>query len=117
MEHPEDQTKMRVFVRFPNQRAEIVGRMVAAPDLQAICQDYEDCARALEHWSKAADAPSERVAEYTRLLDELEDENGLATVWRRNKTFLQETMKIASHHEAPKGKTRVRNMSTSSRIL
>ena len=74
MEQPENQTNMKVFDRFPDQRAEIVCRMVAASDFRAMCQDYEDCARALEHWSKAADAPSERVAEYTRLLDELEDE-------------------------------------------
>ena len=74
MDQLKNQTNMKVFERFPDQRAEIVLRLVAAPDFQAICQDYEDCARALEHWSQAVEAPSDRVAEYTRLLDELEDE-------------------------------------------
>ena len=49
MDQPENQTNMKVFERFPDQRAEIVCRMVAAPDFRAICQDHEDCARALEH--------------------------------------------------------------------
>ena len=71
---PTNRANMKVFERFPDQRAEIVHRLVVAPDFRSLCQDYEDCAQALEHWSQAAEAPSERVHEYTQLLEKLEHE-------------------------------------------
>ena len=71
---PANQANMKVFERFPDQRTEIVRRSVVAPDFRSLCQEYEDCARALKHWSQAAEAPSERVLEYTQLLEELEHE-------------------------------------------
>jgi hypothetical protein len=44
------------------------------PEFRSVCDDYDEVQRALEHW-QAADPPlPERVAEYRRLLEELEAE-------------------------------------------
>lgn len=72
--NPTNPANMKVFEQFPEHRAEIVRRLAEVPDFLSLCQDYEDCDKALEHWSQAAEAPSERVLEYSRLLEELANE-------------------------------------------
>ena len=71
---PTTQHNMKVLERFPDQRAEVVHRLVVDPDFRSLCQDYEDCAQALVRWSQVAETTPDRVTEYTQLLEELEQE-------------------------------------------
>jgi hypothetical protein len=58
--------------RFP-QHASTIRRLHARdPDFRSICDDYGEAQRALKHW--AGEAAPERVAEYRRILVELETE-------------------------------------------
>jgi len=65
---------MKVLERFADCRAEVVHRMAVDLDFRSLCQDYEDCARALTRWSQAAETSPDRVAEYAEILSELEQE-------------------------------------------
>ena len=49
-------------------------RLAADPEFRSLCQDYEQCALALERWRQVSEASPDRVAEYTQLLEELGDE-------------------------------------------
>jgi hypothetical protein len=71
---PTNQSKLKVLERFPDHRAEIVRRLVVGSEFRSLCQEYEDCAQALAHWSQAAEESPGRVTEYTQLLEELEQE-------------------------------------------
>jgi hypothetical protein len=60
--------------RFP-ERASAIRRLGARdPNFRAICGDYADVQRALEHWEAASPAVPERVSEYRQSLNELEAE-------------------------------------------
>jgi hypothetical protein len=60
--------------RFPRHEFAIRRLYVLDPEFCAVCDDYGAVQRALEHW-QAADVPAPgRVAEYRRMLEELEAE-------------------------------------------
>jgi hypothetical protein len=60
--------------RFPGHEFTIRRLYGRDPGFRAVCDDYGEVRRALEHW-QAADRPvPERVAEYRRMLGELEAE-------------------------------------------
>jgi hypothetical protein len=48
-------------------------RYVRDPEFRAVCDDYGEVQRALEHWQATGSVPG-RVAEYHRMLEELEAE-------------------------------------------
>ena len=60
--------------RFPRQEFAIRRLYVRDPEFRAVCDDYGEVQRALEHW-QATDQPAPgRVTEYRRMLEELEAE-------------------------------------------
>jgi hypothetical protein len=60
--------------RFP-QHASIIRRLQTRdPTFRSICDDYGEARRALQHWQAAGEAAPERVADYRRILAELEVE-------------------------------------------
>ena len=44
------------------------------PEFRAVCGDCSEVQRALEYWQGSDEAAPERVAEYRRMLEELEAE-------------------------------------------
>lgn len=60
--------------RFPRQELPIRRLCVRDPEFRAVCDDYAEVRRALEHWQAAAQPVPARVAEYRRMLEELEAE-------------------------------------------
>ena len=64
----------RSFVRqcFPEIGALIERAYRNSPSFRDLCQDYRNCAVALDRWIQlAGDEPAQRVEEYTELLAEL----------------------------------------------
>jgi hypothetical protein len=59
--------------RFPRHEFAIRRRYVRDPEFRAVCDDYYEVQRALEHWQATESVP-ERAAEYRRMLEELEAE-------------------------------------------
>jgi hypothetical protein len=60
--------------RFPRHEFAIRRLYVRDPEFRSVCDDYGEVQRALEHW-QAADPPVRgRVAQYRRMLEELEAE-------------------------------------------
>ena len=61
--------------RFPNKKHGIDLLMTEDPEFLALCEDYDACVNALQHWaqSKAPEA-EHRVIEYHTLIKELEEE-------------------------------------------
>jgi hypothetical protein len=60
--------------RFPRHELAIRRLYVRDPEFRAVCDDYAEVQRALEHWQAADRAAPGRVAEYRRMLEELEAE-------------------------------------------
>jgi hypothetical protein len=60
--------------RFPRHEFAIRRLFVRDPEFRSVCDDYGEVQRALEHWQAAARPVPERVAEYRRMLAELEAE-------------------------------------------
>jgi uncharacterized protein YdcH (DUF465 family) len=60
--------------RFPDHARSI--RQLQAEDatFRAICEDYGEALRALEHWRTADQSARNRAEEYRRFVQELEDE-------------------------------------------
>ncbi|MDJ0987856.1 MAG: hypothetical protein QNJ26_20100 [Desulfobacterales bacterium] len=64
-----------VMERFPDRKDDLRQRYRTSESFQSLCQSYQKCNKALEHWSqsKHAEAPS-RQREYSQLITELEQE-------------------------------------------
>lgn len=60
--------------RFPSREFAIRQLYVRDPEFRAVCDDYGEVQRALEHWQAADQAAPERVGEYRQMLEELEAE-------------------------------------------
>ena len=60
--------------RFPRHEFAIRRLYVRDPEFRSICDDYREVQHALAHWQAADQAEPERVAEYRRMLEELEAE-------------------------------------------
>ena len=58
--------------RFPRHELAIRRLYVRDPEFRAVCDDYGEVRRALEHWQATDQAG--RAAEYRRMLEELEAE-------------------------------------------
>ena len=64
-----------LFKRFPERRETIKAHFKNNESFRTLCEDYRQCAEALQHWDHSLDedAPA-RIHEYCALLRELEDE-------------------------------------------
>jgi hypothetical protein len=60
--------------RFPRHELAIRRLYVRDPEFRAVCDDYGEVQRALEHWRATDRTVVGRVAEYRRMLEELEAE-------------------------------------------
>jgi hypothetical protein len=60
--------------RFPRHELAIRRLYVRDPEFRAVCDDYGEVQRALAHWQANDHAVPGRVAEYRRMLEELETE-------------------------------------------
>jgi outer membrane protein assembly factor BamD (BamD/ComL family) len=60
--------------RLPRHEFAIRRLYVRDPEFRAVCDDYGEVHRALKHWQAADQAVPGRVAEYRRMLKELEAE-------------------------------------------
>jgi outer membrane protein assembly factor BamD (BamD/ComL family) len=60
--------------RLPRHEFAIRRLYVRDPEFRAVCDDYGEVQHALEHWQAAEQAEPGRVAEYRRMLEELEAE-------------------------------------------
>ena len=61
--------------RFPDENHTIDLLMAKDPEFVAICEDYDDCIKALRHWEQSQEPEDEaRVNEYHSLIQELEEE-------------------------------------------
>ena len=63
-----------LVTRFPRHELAIRRLYVRDPEFRAVCDDYGEVQRALEHWQATDQAAPRRVAEYRRMLEELEAE-------------------------------------------
>jgi hypothetical protein len=61
--------------RFASRSTQLEREVLKNPDFRSLCEDYGEAVEALERWSKSNHSPSpQRVLEYQRLVDELEQE-------------------------------------------
>ncbi len=60
--------------RFPGHALAIRRLYIQDPEFRVVCGDCSEVQRALEYWQTTDDAAPERVAEYRRMLEELEAE-------------------------------------------
>lgn len=60
--------------RFPRHEFTLQRLYVRDSEFRAVCDDYGEVRRALEHWQATDRAVPGRVAEYRRMLEELEAE-------------------------------------------
>ena len=68
-------TLFYVVKRFPGHKDTILKFFRENQDFQAICDDYRQCAQALNRWSQSAsEKASARRGEYADLLEELDRE-------------------------------------------
>ncbi len=63
-----------ILQQLPDLRTQIVDRLVTDVDFRSMCQDYDECAGALNRFREQAETLPERVTEYEQLLAELEDD-------------------------------------------
>ena len=67
-------TQWRILEQLPDLRTKIIDRLVTDIEFRSMCQDYDECAVALDRFREQAESVPERVAEYEQLLTELEDD-------------------------------------------
>ena len=67
-------SQWRMLQQLPDLRTQVVDRLVTDLDFRSMCQDYDDCAVALNRFREQAGTLPERVSEYEQLLAELEDD-------------------------------------------
>ena len=61
--------------RFAGRGLRLEQEILKNPDFRSLCEDYGEAVDALAHWSKSVHPQSaQRVAEYERLVGELEQE-------------------------------------------
>jgi hypothetical protein len=60
--------------RFPDHTRSIRWLEAEDANFRAICEDYDDALRALEHWQAADQASRGTAEEYRRLVTDLEEE-------------------------------------------
>ena len=64
----------RLLDRYPEHELAIRRLFRREPEFCAVCDDYDAVCRALEHWQTRDEPVPERIAEYRRMLVELEAE-------------------------------------------
>lgn len=60
--------------RLPRHEFAIRRLYVRDPEFRAVCDDYGEVQRAVDYWQMADQAALGRIAEYRRMLEELEAE-------------------------------------------
>jgi outer membrane protein assembly factor BamD (BamD/ComL family) len=60
--------------RLPRYEFAIRRLYLRDPEFREVCDDYAEVQRALEHWQAVDEGVPERVAQYRRMLEELEAE-------------------------------------------
>ena len=61
--------------RFPDKKQSIDRLMAENPEFLAVCEDYDVCIEALQHWEQSKEPEAKtRVNEYRTLIKELEEE-------------------------------------------
>jgi uncharacterized protein YdcH (DUF465 family) len=61
--------------QFPDRKHTIDLLMAENPDFLEICEDYDACVNALQHWTKSKEPEAKtRVDEYRTLIQELREE-------------------------------------------
>ena len=64
-----------ILHRFPEKRHIIESLMAEDSEYVAICEDYQDCVKALQYWARSKELEAQtRVIEYRDLIQGLEDE-------------------------------------------
>ena len=64
-----------IMQRFPSQKDELRRLYLSSPSFQTLCDDYQKCTEALEHWMQSRhENASERSREYRELKQGLESE-------------------------------------------
>lgn len=63
-----------IALRWPDRLFELRRRCSIDPDFCQVISDYQEASIALDHWRSRDPATSERVADYQRLVNELEAE-------------------------------------------
>lgn len=64
-----------VITKFPGLRDEAIHLFQQNENFRAVCVDYQDCVKALRHWSRSTERDAaRRKSEYEDLLSELEEE-------------------------------------------
>ena len=72
---PMNNVMYHIRKQFPEKNETINFLMAKDPEFRAICEDYDDCARACRYWAQSKDLEAEtRVNEYRTLIKELENE-------------------------------------------
>ena len=65
-------SQWRIVHRLPEWRSRIIDRLAADTEFRSLCQDYDDCAAALDRFRQLAETSPGRVKEYEQILAELE---------------------------------------------
>ena len=61
--------------RFPDKKESIDRLMTEDPEFLNLCEDYDLCINALQHWTESREPEAEiRVNEYRTIAQELEEE-------------------------------------------
>jgi uncharacterized protein YdcH (DUF465 family) len=64
-----------LFERFPEQKETIKALFKKNESFKTLCEDYNRCAKALQHWNQSLDEDALlRMREYEVLLQQLEEE-------------------------------------------
>ncbi|WP_419662274.1 hypothetical protein Dvar_27280 [Desulfosarcina variabilis str. Montpellier] len=64
-----------IMQRFPSAKDNLRQMYLSSPSFQSLCDDYQKCTEAIEHWTRSGhDQASERSREYRELRKSLESE-------------------------------------------
>jgi len=64
-----------VITKFPAFREKVIRLFKHSEEFKEVCMDYQECIKALQHWSRFPDEEAwNRKTEYENLLAELEEE-------------------------------------------
>lgn len=64
-----------IMQRFPAQKDALRQMYLSNPSFQTLCEDYQKCMRAMDHWTRSGHALApERSRDYQDLLQGLENE-------------------------------------------
>ena len=64
-----------IMQRYPAQKDALRRMYLSNPSFQTLCEDYEKCSQALEHWTRSGHALApKRTLDYQELVQDLESE-------------------------------------------